>query len=235
VDAFLGVKGSPVQIRPSRRVFEKRGELTRLLRVVPVVAVTVIAVAMTAGQVATASSSPRDAKGTANKSDVRRFVAIRPVLQIRADGQLTSGLKSPDAAGYAVTPSTLISAKATIKVPLITCKPSGNSGIAPGVYLIGYFSSYSGVYVFPYCENGRVICDAGITINGAQTIPFTVKPGDTMVVSISETTSKTSATVRDVTAGVTRGPRHLLHWSEWRRRHQHRAKTSHYQRQARRR
>jgi len=27
--------------------------------------------------------------------------------------------------------------------------------------------------------------------------------------------------------------RHLLHWSAWRRRHQHRAKTSHYQRQAR--
>jgi len=25
---------------------------------------------------------------------------------------------------------------------------------------------------------------------------------------------------------------HLLHWSAWRRRHQHRAKTSHYQRQA---
>jgi SRSO17 transposase len=31
-----------------------------------------------------------------------------------------------------------------------------------------------------------------------------------------------------------RGPQHLLHWSEWRRHHQHRAKTSHYQRQARR-
>jgi SRSO17 transposase len=30
-----------------------------------------------------------------------------------------------------------------------------------------------------------------------------------------------------------RGSLHLLHWSEWRRRHQHRAKTSHYQRQAR--
>ena len=30
-----------------------------------------------------------------------------------------------------------------------------------------------------------------------------------------------------------RSPQHLLHWSEWRRRHQHRAKTSHYQRQAR--
>jgi SRSO17 transposase len=30
-----------------------------------------------------------------------------------------------------------------------------------------------------------------------------------------------------------RDPRHLLAWSQWRRRHQHRAKTSHYQRQAR--
>ena len=29
-----------------------------------------------------------------------------------------------------------------------------------------------------------------------------------------------------------RDRRHLLHWSHWRRRHQHRAKTSHYQRQA---
>ena len=28
-------------------------------------------------------------------------------------------------------------------------------------------------------------------------------------------------------------PQHLLHWSTWRRRHQHRAKTSHYQRQDR--
>jgi hypothetical protein len=27
-------------------------------------------------------------------------------------------------------------------------------------------------------------------------------------------------------------PWHRLHWSTWRRRHQHRAKTSHYQRQA---
>jgi SRSO17 transposase len=30
-----------------------------------------------------------------------------------------------------------------------------------------------------------------------------------------------------------RSPGHLLHWPAWRRRHQHRAKTSHYQRQAR--
>jgi hypothetical protein len=37
-----------------------------------------------------------------------------------------------------------------------------------------------------------------------------------------------------LTGQPARGPQHLLHWSEWRRRHQHRAKTSHYQRQARR-
>ncbi len=36
-----------------------------------------------------------------------------------------------------------------------------------------------------------------------------------------------------LTAQPDRRPRHLLHWSAWRRRHQHRAKTSHYQRQAR--
>ena len=33
-----------------------------------------------------------------------------------------------------------------------------------------------------------------------------------------------------LTAQPHRSPQHLLHWSEWRRRHQHRAKTSHYQR-----
>ena len=36
-----------------------------------------------------------------------------------------------------------------------------------------------------------------------------------------------------LTAQPGRSPQHLLHWSTWRRRHQHRAKTSHYQRQAR--
>jgi hypothetical protein len=37
-----------------------------------------------------------------------------------------------------------------------------------------------------------------------------------------------------LTGQPARSPQHLLHWSKWRRRHQHRAKTSHYQRQARR-
>jgi SRSO17 transposase len=36
-----------------------------------------------------------------------------------------------------------------------------------------------------------------------------------------------------LTGQPARSPQHLLHWSKWRRRHQHRAKTSHYQRQAR--
>jgi hypothetical protein len=33
-------------------------------------------------------------------------------------------------------------------------------------------------------------------------------------------------------ASPIRSTRHRLHWSAWRRRHQHRARTSHYQRQA---
>ena len=36
-----------------------------------------------------------------------------------------------------------------------------------------------------------------------------------------------------LTGQPARDPQHLLRWSAWRRRHQHRAKTSHYQRQAR--
>jgi len=32
---------------------------------------------------------------------------------------------------------------------------------------------------------------------------------------------------------IARHARHRLRWSAWRRRHQHRARTSHYQRQAR--
>ena len=36
-----------------------------------------------------------------------------------------------------------------------------------------------------------------------------------------------------LTGQPARDPGHLLRWSQWRRRHQHRAKTSHYQRQAR--
>jgi hypothetical protein len=36
-----------------------------------------------------------------------------------------------------------------------------------------------------------------------------------------------------LTGQPARDPGHLLRWSQWRRRHQHRAKTSHYHRQAR--
>jgi hypothetical protein len=35
-----------------------------------------------------------------------------------------------------------------------------------------------------------------------------------------------------LTGQPARDPQHPIHWSAWRRRHQHRAKTSHYQRQA---
>ena len=127
-----------------------------------------------------------------------------PVLQLRPGVQLTSGLKSTSFAGYAATPSTLVSAKATIKIPLLSCAASGDTGISPGVWLTGLASSFSGAFGLLFCENGQVTYDAAVTINGAQTALFTVKPGDTLVVSVSSTTSKTSATVRDVTAGLSK-------------------------------
>jgi hypothetical protein len=176
----------------------------RLFRVVAAVAVTVVAVAMTAGQVAAASSSPRTGEGTAGSSGHSRPSAARPVLQLQSGEHLTSGLKSGGFAGYAVTPSNVISAEATIKIPSIKCAPSGDSGIGPGVYLTGPNSGQDAAGGVLYCENGQVTYDAGIEINGTETTPFTVKPGNTLVVSVSETTNKTSATVHDVTTGMSK-------------------------------
>jgi hypothetical protein len=115
--------------------------------------------------------------------------------------RLTSGLKSTGFAGYAATPATRASLKATIKIPSIACAASGETGIGPGVWLTGLASSLSGAAGLLFCENGQATYDAAVAVNGTQTIPFSVKPGDTLVVSVSETTSKTSATIRDVTTG----------------------------------
>jgi hypothetical protein len=171
----------------------------KLFHVVPVVAI--VAVAMMAGQVAAASSSARGREGTAGRSGVSHRSAIWPLPESRPNLHLASALRSPDLAGYAVTPSTPITAKATIKIPSITCAPSGASGIAPGVYLFGGYSGYSGAFAGALCGNGQVTYNAYITINGTQTTVFAVQPGNTVVVSISETSSKTSATVHDVTTG----------------------------------
>jgi hypothetical protein len=177
---------------------------TTLFRVVPVVAATAIAVAMAAATAAAASSSPRTGDATAGRSGVSRPSAVRPVLQLQPGVHQTSGLKSTGFAGYAVTPASLISAKATIKVPSIKCAPSGDSGIGPGVYLTGPNSGQDAAGAALYCENGVVTYDAGIEINGHETLVFTVAPGNTLVVSVSETTSKTSATVHDVTTGMSK-------------------------------
>jgi hypothetical protein len=176
---------------------------TTLFRVVPVAA-TAVAVAMTAAPVAAASSSLRTGDGTAGRSSVSRPSAVRPVLQLQPGEHLTSGLTSTGFAGYAVTPTNLVSAEATLKIPSIKCAPSGDSGIGPGVYLIGPNGGQDAAGGLLYCENGQVTYDAEIEINGTQTVPFAVKPGSTLVVSVSETTTKTSATVHDVTTGLSK-------------------------------
>jgi hypothetical protein len=163
-------------------------------RVVLVVAATMVAVVMAAGPVVAASSSPWGGAGTA---------AIPSVLRLGPGVQVTSGLKNPELAGYAVTPSALVTAKATIKIPLLACAPSGGSGIAPGVWLDG-FDGWSGAYALQFCNNGQVTYDAAAAINTAQTVLFTVKPGDTVVVSVSQTASKSLATVHDLTSGMSK-------------------------------
>src|SRR5262245_36289624 len=142
----------------------------KLFHVVPVVAI--VAVAVVAGQVDAASSSARGREGTASRPGVSHRSAIRPLPGSRPNLHLASALKSPDLAGYAVTPPTLITRTATIKSPSVTCAASGDSGIAPGVYLFGGYSGYSGAFAGALCQNGQVTYDAYITINGAQTTVF---------------------------------------------------------------
>src|SRR5690242_19307390 len=103
------------------------------------------------GQVAAASQAPRGGTGTAGGSGVSRPTARPPVLQLRPGAQLTSGLKASAFAGYATTPSTLASANATIKIPLLSCAASGDTGISPGVWLTGLATSYSGAAGLLFC------------------------------------------------------------------------------------
>jgi hypothetical protein len=171
----------------------------KLFHLVP--AVAIVAAAMMAGQVAAASSSARGREGPAGRSGASHRSAIRPLPGSRPNLHLASALKSPDLAGYAATPSTLISATATLKFPSVTCARSGDSGIAPGVYLYGGYNGYSGAFAAVDCQSGQATYDAYITINGSQATVFAIKPGNTVAVSISETSTKTSATVHDVTTG----------------------------------
>jgi hypothetical protein len=70
---------------------------------------------------------------------------------------------------------------------------------------------------------------AFLTIDAATEQTCTPAPAG----QIPLTRSELAALFGSLIIQATRDTRHRLRWSAWRRRHQHRARTCHYQRQAR--
>jgi SRSO17 transposase len=73
-----------------------------------------------------------------------------------------------------------------------------------------------------------MIALAFLTVTAAEHATRTPPPGQ-----IPLTRNEIARLFTALTTQPDRSSQHLLHWSKWRRRHQHRAQTSHYQRQAR--
>lgn len=113
-------------------------------------------------------------------------------------------IKTNDFAGYAVTPKSAVTVAATFTVPVITCT-STTSGLAVGVYVAGPIrDSQTQAFVALHCDNGKAIDVGAIAINGKLTVLTTaISPSDSVAVSISESPTAASATLKDVTTGVT--------------------------------
>ena len=79
-----------------------------------------------------------------------------------------------------------------------------------------------------FCNAGLIYSLPLITI-AAATEHTTPPPDDQIPITRNEIAALFSTLIID----PVKNARHRLRWSAWRRRHQHRAKTCHYQRQAR--
>lgn len=158
-----------------------------------VIRVAVISMGLAA--VVTGSASLAGAATSPATSPAAGFAAVRNSPLALAV------IKSDTFAGYepAAGPAT---AKATFKVPAITCT-SASTGISPGVQFDGIDGIDSGAAALIFCSNGQATYYAHLVIGATQTNPFTVQPGDTLTVTASDATTETSATVKDVTTGST--------------------------------
>jgi hypothetical protein len=108
-------------------------------------------------------------------------------------------IKAAQFAGYAAPPG-YSSAQATFKVPTVRCG-SAVQGVAEGVVLDGPEAQDTEAGVAEFCNLGRTYY-AYVIINGKGRNWFSVRPGDTVTASASETASLTDVRVQDVTSGA---------------------------------
>jgi hypothetical protein len=116
-----------------------------------------------------------------------------------SSARVTANATSTSYAGYVAAPSGVSSASTKVVVPAITCPDSKNDyGIAPGAFLAGT-SDFTGADVEEVCTTGSITYTVALVINSAETKSFAATPGNTYSISVSETASASSVSVKDLT------------------------------------
>ena len=125
--------------------------------------------------------------------------APRPPAATRG-GPAQAGNNNFSQAWYLVRPSaTSVSARFT--VPKLACPARGTLGIRPGVELSTSIGSHpTEAVVEVLCQKGNPVYLATAIVNDTEDgLPVTVKAGDTMAVSATETATASGASVADLT------------------------------------
>lgn len=113
-------------------------------------------------------------------------------------------------AGYQVTSTTLKTVTASLKVPIIACTKQ-QRGFQNGIVMNGTnalgpftFGEYTAATVWSYCQSGQKVQQAVIYLDGtAVTKRLTVKGGDLVNLSLTETTKTLVASIADTSAKKT--------------------------------
>jgi hypothetical protein len=125
--------------------------------------------------------------------------ALTAVVALSATPALAAG-HSSTVAGYEIFHGGLTaSATARFVVPTLTCSSGTPSGIEPSA-VIFTAGGPSSAGVFAQCTAGAASYRVALTVNGTLFgAKFTPSAGDVIVVSVEESSSATTATIRDLT------------------------------------
>jgi Peptidase A4 family len=113
---------------------------------------------------------------------------------------IPSNSSSKTFAGYITKPAGLSKVSAVFTIPKVTCG-STDQGIAPGIFLAGT-SVFSGVATLAVCHAGVASYTVAIIINNAESHVLSISGGDKVKGSVSETSSRTSVSFKDLTTGA---------------------------------
>lgn len=186
---------------PVREVCDRKshGARRRIVGTMPriVVAGALAAVALVATGVATTAATPGPARARSTPSSSAIGLAARSFRLQPGTGT------SPVLAGYFGTPALgTASVSASFTAPSFSCgstHDTENLAFGPFVYDTS-MTVQASADIQPVCENGTTYYFlSAFTVGGGDNLAYTVKPGDRIIASISESPSgTTTATITDV-------------------------------------